>query len=173
MNAIEIVEVWLRTSLSPFGYIERERFARTFDHRHFLGQLRDEQEGSKEEFVRHYKEKYDGERHLPIWMATELLTFGTLSLLYSALPLAIRKNVASPLGFDDSVVGGWLHCFGYMRNICAHHTAGFGIARWRFVPGVQKGGDTGRSITLRCIYRLSSSSTLSAPSPPDSIGGIG
>jgi abortive infection bacteriophage resistance protein len=130
MHAIEILEIWLRTALTyemahqvgAFGYTKRRTFARTFNHRKFMGQLRDEVERSKEEFVHHYRAKYTGEQYLPIWMATELLTFGTLSLLYSALPLEIRKKVANSIGFDHSIVGGWLHSFGYIRNICAHHS---------------------------------------------------
>ncbi len=130
MDAIERIEIWLRTTLTyemahkigPFGYIRKRNFTKGFKHKEFMGQLLKEIERSKEEFVSHYRDKYTGEKHLPIWMATELLTFGTLSHLYNALPLESKKRVADPIGVDHSVFGGWLHSLAYIRNLCAHHS---------------------------------------------------
>jgi abortive infection bacteriophage resistance protein len=98
LDAIQRIEVWLRTAVTyelahrcgPFGYLQKTAFNKGFDHKLFRKMLRSEHERSKESFVQHYREKYTGENHLPIWMATEVLTFGTLSMLYSALPLAAR-----------------------------------------------------------------------------------
>jgi hypothetical protein len=56
--------------------------AQGFDHADFKAKLERETATSKEEFVAHYRAKYtseEHEEHLPIWMATELLTLGTIS----------------------------------------------------------------------------------------------
>ncbi len=111
MDAIERIEIWLRTTLTyemahkigPFGYIRKRNFTKGFKHKEFMGQLLKEIERSKEEFVSHYGDKYTGEKHLPIWMATELLTFGTCHtsiMLYrwnqkSVLPTQSESTIRS------------------------------------------------------------------------------
>jgi len=87
-----------------------------------MNKLKDEHSRSRETLVEHYRGKYDGENDLPIWMATELLTFGSLSHLYSVLPLELKRKVADIIGVDDKILGGWLHSIVYVRNICAHHS---------------------------------------------------
>lgn len=98
MQAIDMIEVSVRAALTyrlahdggPFGYTNPATFAAHmpstgagipssgFDHRDFLGKLEREARQSKEDFVAHYRSKYSEEVYLPIWMATELLTFGTI-----------------------------------------------------------------------------------------------
>lgn len=99
MQAIDHIEVSVRASLTyklghelgPFGYTNPSSFtpfvptagkgvpAQGFDHADFIARLERESATSKEEFVAHYRSKYTSEKHLPIWMATELLTLGTIS----------------------------------------------------------------------------------------------
>jgi abortive infection bacteriophage resistance protein len=130
MDAIERVEIWLRTAITyelahhcgPFGYLQKDHFKRGFDHSAFMEKLREEQRRSNETFVVHYRKKYDGENYLPVWMVTELLTLGSLSHLYSALPLELKKRIAASIKVDEKVLTGWLHSIGYVRNICAHHS---------------------------------------------------
>lgn len=131
IDAIERVEVWLRTAVTyelahrcgPFGYMKKTSFAEGFDHKKFCKTLRDEQARSKEKFVEHYREKYTGENYLPIWMATELLTFGTVSHLFgSGLPLDSKKEIAKQISVGDNVLTNWMLSVGYVRNLCAHHS---------------------------------------------------
>lgn len=130
LDAIERIEIWLRTAVTyelahrcgPFGYLRKSSFNKGFDHKQFRKTLRGEHERSKEVFVQHYRTKYTGENHLPIWMATEVLTFGTLSMLFSALPLNSKKSIAATVGLKENVLGNWLQSIAYMRNLCAHHS---------------------------------------------------
>jgi abortive infection bacteriophage resistance protein len=130
MDAVEKVEIWLRTALTyeiahrcgAFGYLKKSSFNRGFKYQTFRKTLRDEQQRSKESFVQHYRTKYTAENHLPIWMATELLTFGTLSMLYSQLPLDSKRAIADKLGLADNVLANWLQSTSYLRNMCAHHS---------------------------------------------------
>jgi abortive infection bacteriophage resistance protein len=140
-NAIGAVEVSARARLTyrlahdlgPFGYTNPGSFLSFapserpglppigFDHGAFLEKLRNEIRSSKEEFVAHYFGKYTSEPHLPIWMATELLTFGTISKMVAGLPKGTRKQLARTYGVSASQYVSWLRCLAYIRNICAHH----------------------------------------------------
>jgi abortive infection bacteriophage resistance protein len=130
IEAIERIEVWLRTAVTyelahrygPFGYLKKSSFNKGFDHKQFRKTLRQEHERSKEAFVQHYRTKYTGENHLPIWIATEVLTFGALSMLYSALPLQSKRSIASTVNLKDNVLSNWLQSIAYIRNLCTHHS---------------------------------------------------
>ncbi len=141
MQAIDMIEVSVRASLTyklghelgPFGYIESHQFmpftpstgagipARGFDHANFMSKLQQEVNSSKEEFVAHYRSKYTSEAHLPIWMATELLTFGVISKMTEGVPKRIRKQMGRAYEISQSQLVSWLHCLAYVRNVCAHH----------------------------------------------------
>ena len=95
MDAVERIEIAVRTKLSyhhahafgPFGYAGdplalpklnvAERMA-------FVARIRDEvARCKKEQFVNHFTTKYgDSHQDLPIWMATEVMSFGTVLSLY-------------------------------------------------------------------------------------------
>jgi abortive infection bacteriophage resistance protein len=131
MDAIQRVEVWLRTAITyelahqygPFGYLKKANFNPHFNHKKFLKILAELVEQSKEDFVQHYKGKYRGENHLPVWMATEILTFGSVSDLYSnGLSLETKRKIAQLLGEADNVVTSWMQSLTYVRNLCAHHS---------------------------------------------------
>jgi abortive infection bacteriophage resistance protein len=119
MQAIDRVEVAARASvtyhlshvLGSFGYADAANFtpwvpspgpsapATGFDHASFMRSLAAEVERSTEDFVRHYKAKYTLEVHLPIWMATELMTFGVLSKMTEGTKKGLRKLIARDLEF--------------------------------------------------------------------------
>jgi abortive infection bacteriophage resistance protein len=141
MQAIDMIEVSVRASLTyrlghnlgPFGYVNPTSFsafvpskgvgrpAQGFDHKDFMAKLGREISQSKEEFVAHYQSKYTSEEHLPIWMATELLTFGTISKMAAEVPKGTRKQMARAYGISQSQFVSWLRCLAYVRNVCAHH----------------------------------------------------
>lgn len=75
---------------------------------------------SREEFVEHYKTKYFGTLHLPIWMAIELISFGALSRLIRGLKQQDLKVLCSPFDVPAAIFPSWVHSLSYVRNICAH-----------------------------------------------------
>ena len=129
LDAIERIEVSVRTALTyeiahaygPFGHVEPLNFDPAFRHARFMGELAREEARAKETFAEHFRSKYTSEVHLPIWMATELISFGALSQLYAHASPAIRRRVASRYGVPENIVGNWLHVLSYVRNVCAHH----------------------------------------------------
>lgn len=84
------------------------------------------QERSKDDFVEHFRMKYDD--RLPIWVLTEILEFGSLSTLYQGMSSLDRNVVALGLGVmnasgqgNGKALTNWMHVLTVVRNICAHH----------------------------------------------------
>ncbi len=133
MDAIERIEVGLRTQFSyhhalahgPFGYatdpaslpkLSSERRTKLFE------QLEKEADRSKERFVGHFRRKYgDTHSHLPLWMATEVMSFGCVLSLWQASPKTVKNEVARAFDVSDEVLRTWFWTLNEVRNICAHH----------------------------------------------------
>ena len=79
---------------------------------------------SNEDFIKHYKSKYDSPAMPPSWMSLEVLSFGTLSRMYKLLKRsADKKRIANTFGIGDmDIFANWLHAFSNLRNCCAHHS---------------------------------------------------
>jgi len=129
LDAIERIEVASRTAvtyeishaLGAFGYADRSNFSPKFQHGRFLADVSKEEGRANETFVEHFRKKYTSEIHLPIWMVTELISFGALSQLYAHLSPQLRSRVAVRYHVHESVFANWLHALSYVRNVCAHH----------------------------------------------------
>lgn len=76
-------------------------------------------EASREDFVRHHKEKYGGT--LPVWAAVEVLDWGMLAHLYSMSPRAAQDKVADAVNLTSPQLESWLKVLNVVRNIAAHH----------------------------------------------------
>lgn len=81
---------------------------------------------AKGDFIRHFREKYGP--HLPIWVATEVMSFGVLSRLYRLMGqhdqeiLAARFQIHTKDGGGDyGALANWLNSLRQVRNICAHY----------------------------------------------------
>lgn len=129
LQAMDRVEIGVRAvltyrlahELGPFGYADAGNFARTYDHHEFMRVLEHEEKRASELFVSHYRSKYTSEKYLPIWMVTELVSFGALSKLSQHLRTGVRKRIAKEFNLVEPVFFSWLHTLTYVRNICAHH----------------------------------------------------
>jgi len=134
MDAVERVEIAFRTQLayqhahhygSPFGYADNPAAlpGLTTDQRNrFLATLADEMHNSKETFAEHFRQKYGSDHaYMPIWMASEIMTFGHMLTLFHGSAPSIKQAVATPLAVHDNVVNSWLLTLNTIRNICAHH----------------------------------------------------
>jgi len=133
MDAVERIEVAVRTAIAyhqaqshgPFAYATNPASLPGIDKKErdlLLGSIQREKSRSKEHFVRHFQSKY-GDHHsdLPIWMAIEIMSFGSVLTLYRGCSPSIRQTVAKPLGVHDTVFETWLLTLNTVRNICAHH----------------------------------------------------
>lgn len=130
LDAIERIEVAIKTAITyeiahaygPFGHTDPGNFAPEFDHPRFMGELEVEERRAQETFASHFRGKYTAEPHLPIWMTTELLSFGTVSKLYkTGLAPVLKQRIATAYGVDAQFLASWIHSLSYVRNVCAHH----------------------------------------------------
>ncbi len=133
MDAIERVEIAVRCQLSyhlahdfgAFGYATNPLALpklRPEERAQFLDRVRDEVNRSRETFVAHFKTKYgDVHSDLPIWMATELMSFGSIITLFRGSPKHTKNAIASTFGMPPEVLSSWLLSINAVRNICAHH----------------------------------------------------
>lgn len=111
----------LSHAFGPFCHLDPVRFRRGFDHSGWVRRLDEEVGRSRETFVDHYRTTYEGYPRLPLWMATELMSFGSLSRAFAHLEPTSQKRVAKGVGVHELVLKSWLHTMVYLRNLCAHH----------------------------------------------------
>lgn len=129
LSAIEPVEIALRTQIiyhlshkyGVFGYLEPLNFSNRFKHEKWLNNLKKTINESTETFLQHYRKKYTLNSDFPLWMALEVISFGSLSHLFKGLKGCDQQEISKLYGLKDTVLLSWLHSLAYMRNICAHH----------------------------------------------------
>jgi len=133
MDAIERVEVTVRSQLAyhhahtygAFAYATDPASMPKFDrgrHREFVQRIEEETVRSREVFVNHFRAKYGAShQHLPVWMATEVMTFGSVLSFFRGASHKIKQNVASVFAMPETLFNSWLMTLNAMRNICAHH----------------------------------------------------
>ena len=132
LDAIERVEIELRTSVTyvlghKYGALALEdaaRFRPGFDHlkwrrENLLPEI--ERSADKESFLIHFRTNYLGFPSIPIWMASEVMSLGTLSRLMKGMIADDQNAVLARWGLHHTVAESWFHCIAYVRNVCAHH----------------------------------------------------
>lgn len=98
----------------------------TTAYREWLEEYDRHETRARGDFVVHFREAYGP--HLPIWVATEVMSFGVLSGLYDLMPqadqeiLAARFQIRTADGKGDrGALSNWLNNLRNVRNICAHY----------------------------------------------------
>lgn len=128
-SAIEQVELSLRARLAyyfshkygPEGYMLDENYNKKHDHEKFIALFNQEIKNNKKVlFVQHHLTKYEG--RFPLWVATELFSFGMLSHFYGDMKLSDQKCIAKEeYRTTPQNLRSWLRCCTDLRNICAHY----------------------------------------------------
>lgn len=133
LDAIERIEVTVRTQLAyqhahefdPFAYANLPSSLPGLKWQDWLelcASLGREMGRSKDTFVRHFTKKYGSDHgYLPVWMAVEIMTFGSVLTFYRGCPPVIHRELATSFGVHDTVFNSWLLTLNTVRNICAHH----------------------------------------------------
>ncbi|MDN5599538.1 MAG: Abi family protein [Brachybacterium sp.] len=98
----------------------------TTAYREWLEEYDRHEQRARGDFVVHFRQQYGP--HLPIWVATEVMSFGVLSSLYDLMLqsdqeiLAARFQVRTADGRGDrGALDNWLNDLRNVRNICAHY----------------------------------------------------
>lgn len=133
LDAIERVEVSIRTQLTyhfshahgAFGYCDERNFPnlKIADYINWRESLLIETSRSKEALKKHFFNKYgETHRNLPVWMASELMSMGSLLTLLKGVDGGIAGEVSAHFGMADELLLSWLRSLYAARNICAHHS---------------------------------------------------
>jgi abortive infection bacteriophage resistance protein len=133
LDAIERIEVSVRSQLAyhhahTYGLFSYATDANTMPgcsgaaRSRFMQGLNTEVNRSKDTFVKHFQAKYGDEHaHLPVWMAVEIMNFGSVLTFYRGSPHRIKQDIASVFDMPAKVFDSWLLTLNTVRNICAHH----------------------------------------------------
>lgn len=132
MDGCEHFETALKTDIvyhlahqcGGFGYLEAKNLPgiSADTHNKLLEKIKEETKRSKEIFVSHFFAKYGDEHNfLPLWMAAEVLSFGSLHTMYRGLHSKLKQVIAGNYKIADKVLLSWIGTIQVIRNICAHH----------------------------------------------------
>ena len=129
---IERIEVAFRAKVIDvmsvgFGngqwFTDESLFFNSVEHQEFLCKMKDDVDGSMEEFMRHFREKYADE-FPPAWITLQICPFGRLVKLYQNLEDQDKQDaIARFFGCDSTDrFMSWINSLAYLRNICGHHS---------------------------------------------------
>ncbi|WP_437193275.1 Abi family protein [Planctomicrobium sp. SH527] len=129
-EALEIIEVDVRTTFAyhfgqqhgAFGHTKPVNFFQKFDHADLIRRLHEEADRSSELFIKHFRRCYLEYPDLPIWMLTEVVSFGTLVRMFRGMQRHDQQAVATRYGMQATFFGPILLHLVYVRNLCAHHS---------------------------------------------------
>lgn len=83
--------------------------------------LDDHERRSKEQFSRHFRQKYIGV--MPLWISIEVWDFGMLSKLIGGMTTADQKSIAGQFNITRrELLPSWLRAINHVRNVSAHHS---------------------------------------------------
>lgn len=125
---LEDIEITLRATIfnhhaikyGTLGYLNENNFNNHHNHHNFLEMLNKSIFKHRNvNFISHYINKYD--RQFPLWVISEIFTFGSLSYFYSDLKLADKKTISKQFNLYHEDLKSWLRCCTDLRNICAHY----------------------------------------------------
>ncbi len=90
-------------------------------HAEWLARVDERRANSKEAFVEHFRNKYDGQ--MPIWALTEILELGHLAKLYRGLQNDIATEIATHYRVPSKrILTSWIASTNYVRNVAAHQS---------------------------------------------------
>ncbi|WP_413456345.1 Abi family protein [Glutamicibacter sp. FR1] len=96
------------------------RDPRPSKHVQWLERVKVRRDSSDEQFVAHFRDKYDD--LMPVWALTELLELGHLSTLYRGMLQKDAEELAAAFGVPrKKMMASWLASLNYVRNVAAHH----------------------------------------------------
>ncbi len=68
------------------------------------------------------KHQWDQHKNVPLWAAVKVITFGTISKMFSLCTSAVQSDVAKEFSFVSAdTMAGMLDMLTRVRNVCAHN----------------------------------------------------
>lgn len=105
-----------------FWMTDSSLFANEDKFRKTMALVDKELKGSKEDFIKHFKNKYSND-YPPAWMLVEILPLGIVTRIYDNLAdNALRKKIAARFLLPVPVFSSWITIITLVRNTCCHHS---------------------------------------------------
>lgn len=130
-NEIEKIEIAIRSAISNtvsnelrdvFWITDRNNFFNQKFFNETLNIINGELEKTKEEFILHFRRKYNNP-YPPAWMIAEILPLGVICKIYQNLKKGnLKKKIAHQFGLNIPVMSSWMLVLGNLRNYCGHHS---------------------------------------------------
>ena len=130
-NEIEKIEVAFRSALANvvanetgniFWMTDESMFASQGKFNRTMELIKKEMDGSKEDFILHFKKKYC-DAFPPAWILVEILPLGVLTRIYENIRShSLKKKVAACFELPVPVFTSWLTVITLTRNSCCHHS---------------------------------------------------
>lgn len=129
MDAIERIEVAIRAQFTnhmglthgSHGYLDSGLY-KGGQHKSLVSKLKSQIEQSRQDFIEEYSNAYSSPKLPPIWMASEVMSFGLLSSFLNNLKHRSDQNaIARTYDLDRNFLISVMHHMSHVRNICAHH----------------------------------------------------
>lgn len=139
LDALERIEIAVRVDVAyelgrrnPFAHTDGSllhgNFAKKVNpatgktkHQDWLDKYEQVLRRSREDFVKHYKQKYG--LPLPIWVSIEIWEFGMLSTFFEGMVIADKAAIAAKYEVPDwKIMQSWLRALNFVRNVAAHHS---------------------------------------------------
>ncbi len=156
--AIEKIEIYLKAQFAYYhahkygalGYMNSSNYNTQHKHSKFLDNIKKEiTQNSKILFVKHHLNNYNGD--FPIWVMTELFTFGMLSRFYADLHTPDQKSIAgNSFSTIPQNLKSWLRCCTDLRNICAH----YGRLYYRLFSAIPGGLNVDKNTERRLFWNI-------------------
>lgn len=145
-EALEVIEIDVRTCVAhhfgerhgAFGHRQAVNFFAKFRQPEWLSHVREEVDKSSELFVVHFRKTYSEYPDVPVWILTEIMSFGTLTRMYRGMQRGDQRAIAERYGVQANDFGTILLHLVYVRNLCAHHARLWDRA-WSVKPELPRG----------------------------------
>lgn len=142
-TAIQSVEIGIRAQIShpislKYGAFWHNDISLCVNRKLFqdnMASIQREASRSKEDFIKEHFVKYP-DSELPAWKTLEIVSFGTLSKIFSNFSdFALKKSIAREIGLPQhKILENWLQSLSSLRNCVAHHSRVWN----RVFPGTPK-----------------------------------
>ena len=129
-NEIEKIEIALRSALANivaketgniFWITDPAMFANPIKFSRTLALVDKELDNSKEDFILHFKHKYN-DAYPPAWMLVEILPLGTITRIFENIKSnQLKKKISSYFDLPLPIFTSWCTVITLTRNSCCHH----------------------------------------------------
>lgn len=128
-----VIGTVLLESFGAYGYLDSGHFRQDDYHKNFINDLENELTRANEPFVRHFCPEEGKTRDVPVYVAMEVITLGTLTKIFKNMRRPEQKRVSAFYGVASEIVlYSFFSCLAKLRNTCAHHGR---LSNRRFTDG--------------------------------------